>query len=351
MAALHEHLQWQYEEQQRLKHEAVVAIDGERRPLTKSDRAKNMAASATYYVGDKICNATARVATAAGGCTISGIKTTVVTSWAVAKPPILGVCSYIVTPGGFLTSGSTACAFVSLQLSAVSSACSAASVAVNAASAALQTSAEVVHATGDTDALRKALADPGYAQELQGIITERRQQSRRQQLKQRCTAWAALLNSSVIARVSPRVSSLVSHRVLPQKDIASALQQGGGALDDLLTSQRAALLESMKLFTAINNWLNTRATSHVEDLRGSSGKSIESLLEVVQQIAKYRALGVVTGTRAAAQDVLVAAGAVGTSAAGAMANTVVGVVSMPFSLLPSLPQGQPEECEGATILL
>jgi len=151
-------------------------------------------------------------------------------------------------------------------------------------------------------------------------------------MRQKLAFWANVVNANVIARASPRAAGLVSKRVLGNQDIGAALRQGGSALTDLLASQRSALLESTRLVMHANASLSTSAYALLDDVRGSSERSVEMLIEVSRRVATYRELGPIGGAKVVAEELLRCAGGLGSTAGGLVVGSVVGVASLPFTV-------------------
>ncbi|CAJ1360658.1 unnamed protein product, partial [Effrenium voratum] len=278
-----------------------------------------------------------------------GVRSSAQTSWRLVRPPLEQAVSYVVTPSGdgfnlltpgFFTSCSTLCALGALPLAALASLASAGAVTANAASASLQTCAELVRtgACRGTDGtawevLQRALRDPDYARELEEMLRAERQsaQSRRKKLLRHAHTWASVVNSGLIARVAPRVSDVVSRRVLLSGQatgldaLRTALSAGAGALDEVLAGQRSALVESTRVTLSVSTWLNTTANDKVDLLRSSSGRSVECVATSARHVAEYRSLGLAGGSRAACRDAaqLIGAGLVEGPAAHAVARLSV----------------------------
>jgi len=262
--------------------------------------------------------------------------------------------SYVVTPSGFFTSASTLCALFSLPLAALAALASAGAVGAGAASAALQTSAELVRtgacrgpdgAATALEVLQRALRDPNYARELEDMLRTERENSktRRQKLLRRAHTWATMVNIGIIARVSPRVSDVVSRKVLSSgqppglEALRTALLTGGsgafGALEEVLAGQRSALVESTRLTLAVSTWLNTAGHNKVDLLRSSSGRSVECIAISARHVAEYRSLGLRGGCHAACRDALgVMSSSLAEGPAAAAVSSVSGLVYSPVSL-------------------
>ncbi|CAJ1418260.1 unnamed protein product [Effrenium voratum] len=290
-----------------------------------------------------------------------GVRSSAQTSWRLVRPPLEQAVSYVVTPSGFFTSCSTLCALGALPLAALASLASAGAVTANAASASLQTCAELVRtgACRGTDGtawevLQRALRDPDYARELEEMLRAERQsaQSRRKKLLRHAHTWASVVNSGLIARVAPRVSDVVSRRVLLSGQatgldaLRTALSAGAGALDEVLAGQRSALVESTRVTLSVSTWLNTTANDKVDLLRSSSGRSVECVATSARHVAEYRSLGLAGGSRAACRDAaqLIGAGLVEGPAAHAVARlSVYGSYVLPSFATRWLPWPSPDE--------
>eukprot|EP00931_Biecheleriopsis_adriatica_P056467 TRINITY_DN33457_c0_g2_i1.p1 TRINITY_DN33457_c0_g2~~TRINITY_DN33457_c0_g2_i1.p1 ORF type:complete len:472 (+),score=95.11 TRINITY_DN33457_c0_g2_i1:27-1418(+) len=301
-----------------------------------------------------------------------GLRRSAATTWKLARPPLTQALSYVVTPSGFLTSASTLAACGSVQLASLAAASSAAAVGASAASAALQTSAELIQqgcrapgadSGSSLEVLRRALRDPDYARQLEDMLRAERASTvtRRQKLLRRAKTWASLVNTGLVAKVAPRVSDVVSRRMLSNQPIGleafrQALGAGAGALDDLLVGQRSALLETTKLTLATSTWFNTKAHAKVDLLRSSSGRSVECIASVARRVAEYRALGPREGCRAVSRDVLnsVTSSLFTEGPAAAAVERVGSIVGRPLSFvgrwMPATPAtpGDSEELAAAS---
>eukprot|EP00405_Crypthecodinium_cohnii_P033361 CAMPEP_0206531316 /NCGR_PEP_ID=MMETSP0325_2-20121206/3690_1 /ASSEMBLY_ACC=CAM_ASM_000347 /TAXON_ID=2866 /ORGANISM="Crypthecodinium cohnii, Strain Seligo" /LENGTH=491 /DNA_ID=CAMNT_0054027531 /DNA_START=58 /DNA_END=1530 /DNA_ORIENTATION=- len=175
---------------------------------TWTDFVTNHASRLALHAGSQVVNLTGKTIVMTAGLTQAGIKTSVVTTYNICRPPTVAAVKYLITPDGMLNAGSACCALASLQFATASAAMAAAAVGANAGAAALQTSAEVVRATGDTGAIRRALREPSYAKELQKALRARRNRRNRQLLFDRAKTIAWMVNTGVVARVSPTASTL-----------------------------------------------------------------------------------------------------------------------------------------------
>lgn len=316
--------------------------------------ALNAAGSAAGRAGNFAVSAGQASVATTFRATAFGVRQSVQTTWCVVRPPLAQAVSYVVTPSGFFTSASTLCALFSLPLAALAAVASAGAVGAGAASAALQTSAELVRtgacrgpdgAATALEVLQRALRDPNYARELEDMLRTERENSktRRQKLLRRAHTWATMVNIGIIARVSPRVSDVVSRKVLSSgqppglEALRTALLTGGpgafGALEEVLAGQRSALVESTRLTLAVSTWLNTTGHNKVDLLRSSSGRSVECIAISARHVAEYRSLGLRGGCHAACRDALGAmSSSLAEGPAAAAVSSVSGLVCSPVSL-------------------
>eukprot|EP00439_Symbiodinium_sp_Y106_P028564 s2494_g3.t1 len=325
--------------------------------------ALNAAGSAAGRAGNFAVSAGQASVATTFRATAFGVRQSVQTTWCVVRPPLAQAVSYVVTPSGFFTSASTLCALFSLPLAALAALASAGAVGAGAASAALQTSAELVRtgacrgpdgAATALEVLQRALRDPNYARELEDMLRTERENSktRRQKLLRRAHTWATMVNIGIIARVSPRVSDVVSRKVLSSGQPpglealrtlggllrnGTALLTGGpgafGALEEVLAGQRSALVESTRLTLAVSTWLNTAGHNKVDLLRSSSGRSVECIAISARHVAEYRSLGLRGGCHAACRDALgVMSSSLAEGPAAAAVSSVSGLVYSPVSL-------------------
>lgn len=250
--------------------------------------------------------------------------------------------TYVFTPAGMLNTSSTVCSVASVQLAALAGVCSLASVGADVAAASLQTSAEVIAATGDTGAIRRALRDPAYAREAQRALMERRRHKSENKIVERVTGYASLVNTVVVARVSPTASNLAADaggRLARFMGRASRDVSPDDSVDATVTKHRSSLLQSQRLALSVNSWISTSLASKADTLRASSDCSVESLVALAGRASEYHEQGLCDGSQAAFRDILSPAMAGASTAGLAAGRQVVGTAfscaTHPFSTLES----------------
>lgn len=266
------------------------------------------AQSAAVSVAGFVARQASRPLVATAYVTASGAQHSAVATYLVLKPKVVCAVRYLITPSGFLNVGATACSFTSLQLATLATTCSAASVSANGLGAILQTSSEVIAATGDSGAIRRALRDPSYARELQELLNKRHQQKQRHRLLQTLSVWASLVNDGAVARVSP-LASRVAARTGARVTRLITGEDDEAPRDDMdvhrmVKGKRSYLIESTRLALFVNTWVSTAMHEKVHAMRDTPEHSVQYLVGVAGQASEYHQLGWYAGSRAAYHDLI-----------------------------------------------
>jgi len=308
-----------------------------------AEQGASMAISAGTAVGTQIATIASRPLAATAEAAGRGVQTSIVSTYQACKPHVISTVKYLVTPYGLLNTGSTACAFASVQLAALAAASAAGAVGADAAAGALQTSAEVARATGNTGAVRRALRDPAYAERLQRALTARRAmqaQGRAHKLASRAVTWAKMVNTGVVARVSPMASNLVSntgyrlYRMLGKGSAPEILDEAERR-DAALADQRSYLVESTRLALVVNAWVSTDLLAKADGLRASPDESVAKLVALAATTSGYVQQGWYDGSLAVYSDIvgpaLMTSASMGISFGWQAAGSALHVATHPFS--------------------